>query len=944
MSPSGPSDEKKAIALAVVVLLLAAGAACGKYSDGTGEPDDPYQIATPNDLNDIHNHPEDYNRHFILTADIDMNGFNFSAAVIAPDTNPAQADFQGPYFAGLFDGNDHVITNIKIDEVLKDYLGLFGRIGSAGQVANLSIENIKIRGNNCVGGLAASNYGQINYCHATGQLQGNDSVAGLVGHHKGNIQNSTAVATVQGDWYVGALVGLCEGAVRDCSAAGDVSGNSFTGGLAGHLYWRTVSNCCADVNVSSANYVGGLVGYSEWSDVWDCNSTGDTNGTDDVGGLIGWQYAGDVIRCRSAGEVRGNNYCGGLIGKHESGRLISCHAAGDVEGNDYLGGFVGYVWGCCADCSAEGTVAGNDCLGGFAGYADGSFFKCYAIGEVNGHANVGGFAGYCEADSVDSCYTLANLCGPYDSQNHGGLVGNNAGCDISNCYAAGTVDAGTCCGRVVGLNSGTVTNCLWNEDVNGVPLGVGCNDGGTVVNVLAETTAAMQDMNTYTGLGWDFAGEMENGADDFWRIPDEGGYPEFGPGRTDWYDWSTNAGDGTVSNPYQIATAEQLLSIGWRSELLDKCFVVTSDIDLTGYICRLAPIAPYGLYFKGFFDGQGHEISNLHILGEPHQLFVGMFGSTAHPSEVRNLNVSNAFVSGDSYVAGLVGKCYGDITDCRLSASVNGVGIVGGALGMLVYGQAVDVFSTGSVSGDYDIGGLVGFQWAGDIRQCCSQSNVTGRSTIGGLVGHCMDGCIEDCYARANVSGTGYSSRVGGLIGLYENPYRSHVTNSYAAGTVDGNDDVGGFVGYSWLDPHFGDCFWDGDINPDLSGVGNRDDPNVIRRTTVEMQARSTFADAGWDFVGEVVNGPNDVWRMCVDGVSYPLLSWQFTKGDLLCPDGVDFFDYSHLANRWQEVDCAAMNNCDRADLDFSGAVDWRDLKILCDHWLEGVGFQPKLL
>ena len=40
-----------------------------KYSGGTGEPNDPYQIATAEDLMLLGDSPEDYDKHFALTTD-----------------------------------------------------------------------------------------------------------------------------------------------------------------------------------------------------------------------------------------------------------------------------------------------------------------------------------------------------------------------------------------------------------------------------------------------------------------------------------------------------------------------------------------------------------------------------------------------------------------------------------------------------------------------------------------------------------------------------------------------------------------------------------------------------------------------------------------------------------------------------------------------------------
>ena len=52
------------------IACLIVSTAQAKYSGGTGEPNDPYQIATAADLIALGETPEDYDKHFILTADI----------------------------------------------------------------------------------------------------------------------------------------------------------------------------------------------------------------------------------------------------------------------------------------------------------------------------------------------------------------------------------------------------------------------------------------------------------------------------------------------------------------------------------------------------------------------------------------------------------------------------------------------------------------------------------------------------------------------------------------------------------------------------------------------------------------------------------------------------------------------------------------------------------
>ena len=46
------------------------------YSGGAGEPNDPYQISSANDMNEIGTHPEDWNDCFVLTTDINLAAYN----------------------------------------------------------------------------------------------------------------------------------------------------------------------------------------------------------------------------------------------------------------------------------------------------------------------------------------------------------------------------------------------------------------------------------------------------------------------------------------------------------------------------------------------------------------------------------------------------------------------------------------------------------------------------------------------------------------------------------------------------------------------------------------------------------------------------------------------------------------------------------------------------
>ncbi len=79
----------------LIAVCLVSFPAQAQYSGGTGDPNDPYQIATAEDLIALGETPEDYDKHFILTADIDLDP-NLPGrkvlrkAVIAPDVKDGE--------------------------------------------------------------------------------------------------------------------------------------------------------------------------------------------------------------------------------------------------------------------------------------------------------------------------------------------------------------------------------------------------------------------------------------------------------------------------------------------------------------------------------------------------------------------------------------------------------------------------------------------------------------------------------------------------------------------------------------------------------------------------------------------------------------------------------------------------------------------------------------
>lgn len=210
-----------------------------------------------------------------------------------------------------------------------------------------------------------------------------------------------------------------------------------------------------------------------------------------------------------------------------------------------------------------------------------------------------------------------------------------------------------------------------------------------------------------------------------------------------------------------------------------------------------AGFKPIGTYwstnFSGSFDGLGHTISSLFI-NLPSTIGVGLFGSTKYGSSsmIRNVGMINGSISGDTNVGGLVGLNNGTISNSFATSKVSGrYQAAGGLVGRNHSGTISDSYATGDVSGVLSVGGLVGANF-GPISNSYAKGIVSGSEEVGGLVGTNYSS-ISTSYATGSVSATG--NYAGGVVGYNEND--GTTTDTYATGSVDGKDSVGGLVGYN---------------------------------------------------------------------------------------------------------------------------------------------------
>ncbi len=322
-----------------------------KYASGSGTAEHPYQIATPDDLIALGETPEDYDKHFTMTADIDLAGHVFDKAVIAPDTDPkTKLDFEGSPFTGVLDGKGHIISNlmIEIEGAARRvyYVGLFGCVRDpSAKVKNLRLLKPAGSGSSLLVGLLTD--GTISNCHVqdcnlSGPWPG--VTGGLVMYNYGTIADCHVSGQIiaDGHWAAG-LVGLngTDGTITQCSFSGSVQGgccDATTGGLVAENSGG-ISFCYSTGSVSGPS-PGGLVGCNSGV-VYGCYSTSDVQGGfSGAGGLV-CGNSGIISNCYSAGAVSGAaKYVGGLVAWN-SGSVTCCFWDMQTSGQTTSAGGIG---------------------------------------------------------------------------------------------------------------------------------------------------------------------------------------------------------------------------------------------------------------------------------------------------------------------------------------------------------------------------------------------------------------------------------------------------------------------------------------------------------------------------------------------------------------------------------------------------------------------------
>lgn len=336
--------------------------AASAFDGGSGTEEDPYQIATAEQLAYLAVKANEGTLHtlgdyYILTNNIDLSAHQW--VPIGRGTSQ-----ESKYFDGYFNGNGKTITGLYVDESTDGYLaGLFGLL--TGQVTDLTIEDayVKTAGENSSAGILAgriSNSGtKVTNCHVSGTVESDVFAGGLTGYASyTEFESCSAKAKVSATGNnIGGFIG--EGfaaSFTDCAAEGSVTGSWCCGGFAGVIWYNAkAEHCIADVNVTATDWnTGGFVGYTgQNTSISDCVALGNvsnpiTSTTTKLGGFVGsMDNSISIQNCHAAGTVQGGNEehpAGGFIG-YANGTFMGCSF--DKEKNPAL------------NAAGEGTIASD---------------------------------------------------------------------------------------------------------------------------------------------------------------------------------------------------------------------------------------------------------------------------------------------------------------------------------------------------------------------------------------------------------------------------------------------------------------------------------------------------------------------------------------------------------------------------------------------------------
>lgn len=510
--------------------------AADSFAGGTGTEEDPYQIATADQLARLAElvNQDQFGENgeevkaaaaasYVLTADIDMNDLtDFDTwTEQAPEylwipvgvrydytlTDTSQAELLTD-FKGHFDGQGHTIRGLYIvsayyntEASQQPYYGLFGLVD--GVVENVTVTDSLYRfltpaELHPVGGIVANvNSGsRVENCTSSVDIvaQAATGIGGVAGDISGGeLRGCTFDGSIRTEgkiYYAGGIVSEGSGGtIAQCTAKGSFK---FTqepvlalGGVAGELMDNTeggllLEDCVNEMDLNGAGIVGNLASFHDGITLRGCMNKGTVKSGGIAAGLSVHQDQSTgtastmlVENCVNEGTVQGEGNQGGIA----------------AEVNLYDAGTSLTVTG----CRNEGTVTSTD---GAAGIFAALNLRNASTAQITGCENTGSVSstGYCAGGVISNLFVQNDVTGTdvliQNCRNSGQVNGGNygaAGILAREMGALGTSVAGNTV-RLDGCeNAGTVTGLMPIVYAGGIAGYLPFDGGSTTVTGCSNT-------------------------------------------------------------------------------------------------------------------------------------------------------------------------------------------------------------------------------------------------------------------------------------------------------------------------------------------------------------------------------------------------------------------------------------------------------------------------
>jgi hypothetical protein len=367
------------------------------------------------------------------------------------------------------------------------------------------------------------------------------------------------------------------------------------------------------------------------------------------------------------------------------------------------------IYNCISTVEIVDTQSGDGTIGGFCSvtYNASTIENCAFYGKISasGREGNGGFVGWCNSGAsttIKNCLVVADI-----NWKDGADFGRNNP-SVINSYKSGQNDATLGNGQMTYKLNGNVSGAEnWFQtlgtDAMPTPL-------STSAKLYANGSFYCDGVTPKEGVEIVLSNENASIVDQ--HVPGEDGVCTgcHAVGK------AAEAVDGV----YQIVNAGNLL---WWAQYVnaghaDANAVLTADVDLSA--AKYIPAGNTDNVYVGTFDGQGHTVTL--ALNNPTLNYQGLFGTATDGATIKNVVVKGS-VSGNSYVAGIVGGSSGFVTGKTLNiincgneatitaANANGAGIIGVNMTGAAHFYISNCYNVGNITSGRESGAITG--WTG---------------------------------------------------------------------------------------------------------------------------------------------------------------------------------------------------------------------------------------